>query len=189
MPLRRRLRRFRNRVSSQLDALLPTSGAICIRSSTSSPDMRASGDHPITSGYPTSIRSEIITPIASQGHAGQGHAGHYGNQASINSPTLLLPGTTGEITPMYRRVSTPSLGQAYPGSVSPHASTAATGPATALPAAATQSADAGSWGWTSLRSLLGVLDHHTSLFGPFKAVIAELVGCVELYEASANISL
>lgn len=172
MPSRWKPKRFWKSITSGLDIVLPNRGAS--QSSISLPDAPTStGGLQTLSGRSIDTRSEtdLSTTI-------QDNTTNLGGEVLSELPTLLLARATSEVTLPQQASepdSEPTEAQLTPLPV----------PIRAIhtsPAGFTTSAPSASDGWAALNAFLQVLDQGTRAFGPLKAVVKELIGCIKLYE-------
>lgn len=106
-------------------------------------------------------------------------------QVSTNSPTLASPATTGGTTPLLQPASESGAAEAQTQLSSARAPILA--PKAAAIASPNLPQSAAIDGWVCLKALLGVVDQSTGIFGPIKAVVDELVVCIEIYEVGVSI--
>lgn len=165
MPFRKTLRRIRKSFSSGSDALPSRS---LDQSSAFVPIAPASNQPSTSSGGVTDSRSG-----ADAGARTQDSTTSPGAQEGI--PLLVITGPTSEVTPLSQQGSAPDLGQ-VPTQLPSKTSETISSPS--------QSSGVGSW--TCLKAVVRVLEQSARVFGPLKAVVDELVACIEIYERAAN---
>lgn len=166
MPLRQRLDRLKTRVTDRLHTLLPDRNGS--QPSISLPVLTVPNAPPPASGDPAQVRPQYNVSLTNRNSATDP-----GAQALTTPPPLAQ--TTSDIN-----VTSPShkaeQAQAQLVSSQPVSSV----PVLGAPSTAAQSANTS--GWTGLKAFLRVIDQNVGVFGPLKAAIGELVGCIETYE-------
>lgn len=183
MPFRKKVGQLWEKTISRLGVPRPTRSANL--SSTSSLNASTTPGNPhAPSSHFVGARSETNLTTASQANAANPE-----DQTSPRPgvPTLVLTQTSNEVVAPPQKSSAPDLGRAHTQTPSAHTSVAAR-PDAAAPAIPSQDAMAGvSRGLRDLFSMLNAdpVGGVARAFGPLKAVVDELVGCVAIYEVCA----
>lgn len=173
MPVRKKLREFRKSFSSRLDALLPSQTDV--QSAGLLPRARASDSALGPSTHQADLRTERKPQDAFQGDITNRKL-----QIPTSPPALLVTQPTGEVASVSQQPSTSDLGHLGGQPAIPHAPVVAFNVDTIASTGPGQSTSTSSW--VNLKTFSRVLDQNKGVFGPLRGVIAELVGCIEIYE-------
>lgn len=115
-----------------------------------------------------------------------GSSGIQSTALSSSSSALIPSALPTDIRSEICRLATPEEACA---STSGHAQAQPTTPHSSGAAATTPIQSATTNSWTSLKVFLTAIDRPSSLLGPLKGVVDELLGCIEIYEVSAFTAL
>lgn len=176
---RRKLNKFLMNGTSRRDVSLTTSGVS--KSSDSPPDPPTTpSNFLIPSGPILDVGSNLPGLI-------QVDMSNSSEPALPDPPTLRLARASGEITPQARESDSGPVSavSAEAQLVPPHESVMSFNTNTVASTAALPGVKKD--GWARLKACLRLMNQSAGVFGPLKAAVDELVGCIEIYEVSARI--